>query len=419
MNCLCEVKLNNNNFMNGFICNIHFHQPDKPLRVLITKYYSLKNLEKIKIFLENKTAKKRTIDLSKKRKIYYKQIYNILIIEIIDEDNLQNFLDLNLDSEIKKDDIIYILKNKSPFPFGEINSICEHKIGYNLQSSEINGDITEGNPIISLKSFQAIGMVNNKDNLKTGALLKYYIEKLYKESNSIIHYKKEANVKARPLNGRETMTILKQMEEKICKIIVESKTGTGFFCKIPFPDDCNLLPVLITNNHVLEEKDIEINKKIKFSLNDDEQSKEITITSERKTYTDKKYDTTIIEIFKNEEDIIKYLDYNFDDDFVTKNSQVYIIQYPKGDKASHSTGMLSNIDNYEILHKCDTDKGSSGSPILLLDNFKVFGIHKGARLNLNLGTVLKYPVQSFNEKYKNNINNNNINDNINNNDMKD
>jgi len=43
---------------------------------------------------------------------------------------------------------------------------------------------------------------------------------------------------------------------------------TGFLCKISFPDSKKLLPVLITNNHVLEEKHILINKEIKFSLKD-------------------------------------------------------------------------------------------------------------------------------------------------------
>ena len=54
-----------------------------------------------------------------------------------------------------------------------------------------------------------------------------------------------------------------------CKIkINKSEMATGFLCKIPFPDSKKLLPVLITNKHVLEEKHILINKEIKFSLKD-------------------------------------------------------------------------------------------------------------------------------------------------------
>ena len=33
-------------------------------------------------------------------------------------------------------------------------------------------------------------------------------------------------------------------------------------------------------------------------------------------------------------------------------------------------------NNYEFKHNCNTDSGSSGSPILLLSNSTVIGIHK-------------------------------------------
>ena len=56
------------------------------------------------------------------------------------------------------------------------------------------------------------------------------------------------------------------------------------------------MPVLITNNHVLEQKDININKKIKFEINDKKISKELMIGKNRITYTSIEYDITIIEI---------------------------------------------------------------------------------------------------------------------------
>ena len=44
------------------------------------------------------------------------------------------------------------------------------------------------------------------------------------------------------------------MEQNICKIKIGSLQGTGFFCEIPFPDKNNMLPVFITNNHIINEK---------------------------------------------------------------------------------------------------------------------------------------------------------------------
>ena len=68
-----------------------------------------------------------------------------------------------------------------------------------------------------------------------------------------------------PVSIEGTRKILYQMENCICKIIKDNGTiGTGFFCEIPFKN--NLLKVLITNNHVLNEKEIENNKIIKISI---------------------------------------------------------------------------------------------------------------------------------------------------------
>ena len=80
------------------------------------------------------------------------------------------------------------------------------------------------------------------------------------------------------------------------------RKGTGFFSKIPFPDKNNLLNVLITNNHILNEKDIENNKILKLIMYNKEKKikKEIKIDESRKRYTYKKeeegIDITIIEI---------------------------------------------------------------------------------------------------------------------------
>ena len=49
--------------------------------------------------------------------------------------------------------------------------------------------------------------------------------------------------------------IKKQMNRGICKIILNKRNrGTGFFCKIPFPDRTNMLNVLITNYHLIDEE---------------------------------------------------------------------------------------------------------------------------------------------------------------------
>jgi len=202
-----------------------------------------------------------------------------------------------------------------------------------------------------------------------------------------------------------TKIIMEQMEKNICKIKIGENQGTGFFCKIPFPDINNMLTVFITNNHVIDEN--YLNKKdVKIQLDIKEKIDKININlNNRMKYTNKEYDTTIIEI-KEKDKIKNYLELDdiiMDDILNNKNQNkeyedktIYIIQYPKGE-LSVSYGVISNITldkSYNFNHKSGTEKGSSGSPILALNN-KLFGIHKIAGHNTNKGTFLNYPIKEF------------------------
>ena len=80
-----------------------------------------------------------------------------------------------------------------------------------------------------------------------------------------------------------------------------------------------------------------------------------------------------------------------------------IIQYPEGAIASQSMGNIIQLSNKKIYHSCGTFPGSSGSPILLLSNFKVIGIHRGLKKTINnkAGIFIKYPIEDFNKKNTN------------------
>ena len=243
--------------------------------------------------------------------------------------------------------------------------------------------------------------------------------------------KEEKNVKGSELISLScTKKIVHQMMNCIGKIKLNDATGTGFFCKIPLSENKNI-NCLMTNYHVLNEKYFEENKVIYLLLNNDNEAKKIDLNIKRVIYYNKDYDTTIIEI-KEEDKIKEYLE--LDDNILKDNEQIfyegksiYIIQYPKGqngeEEACVSFGTLNKINEYNIIHKCSTDSGSSGSPILNLKNNKIIGIHKGTpdfTKNFNYGTFLKYPLNDFinQNKTKNNIigekdiNKNNINENI-------
>ena len=225
-----------------------------------------------------------------------------------------------------------------------------------------------------------------------------------------------------PITIEGTETILNQMKNCICKISKDKgEKGTGFFCKIPVTDNI-LLPVLITNHHVLNEEDIKNKSIIKTTINDNKSCINITIDESRKKFTSKKLDITIIEIKPNKDNINNFLsvdlDINKDNNIleqIYKSSSIYILHYPKGNKVKVSYGLSSGINDNEINHLCNTENGSSGSPILSLNTFSVIGIHKGApkfpaqqkENKYNIGTLMKYAVEEFiQNEYNHKINKN-------------
>ena len=215
----------------------------------------------------------------------------------------------------------------------------------------------------------------------------------------------------------ENKIILSQLEKCVCKIEkLDGIKATGFLCKIPYPNQYNLLPVLITNNHILNKDDIKINKTIKIIFENDKIVKYIKIIESRKTYTNKDIDITVIEI-KPDLDGLKYfldVDENiYENNYIQiyQNKLIYLLQYPKG-KPSHSQGIIKNISDGYIEHTCNNDIESSGSPILNFSNFKVIGVHKNKnQYNYSQGIFMKYIVNAFNLHYKkkntNNIENKN------------
>ena len=208
-----------------------------------------------------------------------------------------------------------------------------------------------------------------------------------------------------PITLEGTEKILTQMKTCVCKILMDNgNKGTGFFCKIPFPNEDHLVSFLVTNNHIIDESYLKKDKRIDLTINNDKIKKKLIIGT-RRVYTSKSCDTTIIEIFEDKDDIKNFLELDFninEDDFNNTyiSKSIYALQYPNSDKVSVSYGIIKTIDlnnNYDILHLCSTDKGSSGAPLLNIKTNKLIGIHKGAsnNYNYNKGTLLVHPFKEF------------------------
>ena len=126
--------------------------------------------------------------------------------------------------------------------------------------------------------------------------------------NKIILYKmiekeKYLNNYPEPVTLNSSEKIIEQMKNNVCKIILEDgNKGTGFFCKIPYNN--LFLTVLITNNHIIDNKLLEKEKNLLISINKNKKNIEL---GNRIRYTNQEYDVTIIEI-KSKDEIYNYLE---------------------------------------------------------------------------------------------------------------
>ena len=202
--------------------------------------------------------------------------------------------------------------------------------------------------------------------------------------------------------------ISEQMKNSLCKIKCSNGGyGIGFFCKIPISDKLNFLPVLITNNHILNKNDISNGKTINLLINDENLSLDILIDNSRKTYTNEiPYDITFIEI-KNSDNlnIDSFLEIDIQNDTpsdIYKQNSIYLLYCNNDLKGEYSIGEIKSIgeDNYSINYLCETHKGSSGGPIMNLNNYKVIGIDRENKEenNYSVGTYIRAPTIDFIEK---------------------
>ena len=332
---------------------------------------------------------------------------------------------------------IYDNQNANPEKINELNLNMKKQIEAYIQERSNNSQMEE--KVINekekenIEKFNYISKINNKNSdMEKIAQINKKNNKLDNNTDEINEEKKE-NKKIHdfplsiPINS---LSIISNQQNNIFKIelINEGKnliTGTGFFCNIPFPDKYNTLPVLITNNHILGEKDISINQTVKLIQRKEFQKEQISIyeifiDKFRKTYTDEKYDITIIEIKKEEDNLdinsLLEIDTMIFEDYSNEeynDKPIYLLHYKKEETiCEYSPGIIKGInkDNYTIEHLCQTESGSSGAPIFNSTTNRILGIHRGFKTNpiRNLGSRLNYSIEEFNEKNNKNLDKNKI-----------
>ena len=217
---------------------------------------------------------------------------------------------------------------------------------------------------------------------------------------------------------KKTEKIIEQMKNAICRIYNKNKIGTGFFIRIPYKTE--LLPVLITDNHIINIDDILNKTNISIYLNNDKKIKSIKLDNNRKIYSNEKFDITIIEIKEYEDKlnnkwlelddkIINFLKLNKKESLNSLNNiysdeSIYILNCPKNDDIFVSYGKLEYLNNKKLYYQCNIKGDSSCSPILLTNKQKLIGLNNknSKKYIYNKGNLLIYSIQEF-SRIENNL----------------
>jgi hypothetical protein len=206
--------------------------------------------------------------------------------------------------------------------------------------------------------------------------------------------KEEKCFHSEPVN----LNTLNIMSKSLCKIIVsyggEGWTGTGFFMKVE--KFTKTFYFLISNHHVIT-KDMAFDKSDIIISIENGKKYQINLDGRRRALIclSSPIDISAVEILPSDKmfDEILFLSYDINcgkgqyNQYINKN--IYILQHPGGQTTHVSSGKILKILNgYELAHSADTNKGSSGSPIILTSNNKVIGVHKSGAYDNNRGTFI-------------------------------
>ena len=193
-----------------------------------------------------------------------------------------------------------------------------------------------------------------------------------------------------------SLNALNKVSKSICKIIYRKGnkkwTGTGFFMNIKYENQV-LINCLLTNYHILDPNRCYTSIQLEIG----NITKVFNIRKKRYAkYYQEPIDIAMIEILKDDE-ILENVDFlSYDLNYIDNGyeyylgKEIFILQHPYGEEMYSATGKIINIEDYKFKHDAGTCTGSSGSPVILIENNCVIGIHREIKKNSEkkIGTFL-------------------------------
>lgn len=232
-------------------------------------------------------------------------------------------------------------------------------------------------------------MILNKEN----------IQQEKKESNNVKEEEEEEGEDEQDTGHAKMIDINKiiELNKSICRLTFEDNAhGTGFFMMIQNQKG-RKINCLVTNEHNISQSDINLQKIITIDIYNKKIQKLKLSAYERFIQCfQKPIDITIIEILdtdeiKNDVQFLLYdLNYMYGYERY-KKEDVFIMQHPLGGNLHYASGKIEKlIKDFQFEHSVDTNYGSSGSPVILIKNSMVIGIHKkrNKKKTNNIGTFI-------------------------------
>ena len=224
-----------------------------------------------------------------------------------------------------------------------------------------------------------------------------------------MNIKYEAKVKeGENLTLQKNMILNDKTKESVCQVKTANGYGSGFICKIKY-HQIDEIYCLITNNHVLNENQLNQPEKNFIEIKLDNQTKKLFFNSGRKIWTNEKIDYTCIQILKEDNILENISTFEIDDNCYDENYNsgkydkmgiVIPVINPKIEiELPQGIIEYTNINKYKFFHNCNTEPGNSGGPIILIKNLKIVGIHQGnVNKNQNIGIYFKEILNNINKK---------------------
>ncbi len=200
-----------------------------------------------------------------------------------------------------------------------------------------------------------------------------------------------------------------QVVKSVAKINYSNCMATGFFIK--FESNKNPFYCLMTIQHLISHEKINKEESIYIIYENNEKYLRINLNEKERNIISfmeiNNLDITLIEIIQKD----GIDESNFLKPYTGPNNQmigkkISIIHFPFAKDNSLSNGKILEIADFNkniFYHDAQTDKGSSGAPILLEGEIEVIGVHEGANggISKKKNGIFIHEIVNFMKDYKN------------------